>query len=49
MSGRRVEIVPEPTEAERRAIAIALERGDARRPAQPAGWLEDGGDDGADG
>jgi hypothetical protein len=49
VSGRRVEIVPEPTEAERRAIEIALERGDEPRPPRPAGWLEDGGDDGADG
>ena len=48
MSERRIEITPEPTAQERRAIEIALERSSQPRPPQPAGWL-DGDGSGEDG
>ena len=42
MSERRLEITPEPTARERRAIelALALERSAEPRPPQPAAWLD---------
>jgi hypothetical protein len=43
VSERRLEITPEPTAQERRAIEIALERSADTRPSQPAGWLDDHG------
>jgi hypothetical protein len=43
VSERRLEITPEPTAQERRAIEIALERLADPRPPQPAGWLDDDG------
>jgi hypothetical protein len=48
VSERRLEITPEPTAQERRAIEIALERSAEPRPPQPAGWL-DGDGPGEDG
>jgi hypothetical protein len=48
VSERRIEITPEPTAQERRAIEIALERSAQPAPAQPAGWL-DGDGPGEDG
>ena len=48
VSERRIEITPEPTAQERRAIEIALERSAEPRPPQPAGWL-DGDGPGEDG
>jgi hypothetical protein len=39
VSARRLEITPEPSVQERRAIEIALERLAEPRPPQPAGWL----------
>jgi hypothetical protein len=40
VSERRIEITPEPTPQERRAIELALERAAQPRPPQPAGWLD---------
>jgi hypothetical protein len=40
VSARRLEITPEPSVQERRAIEIALERSAEPRPPQPAGWLD---------
>jgi hypothetical protein len=48
VSERRIEITPEPTAQERRAIEIALERSSQPQPPQPAGWL-DGAGPGEDG
>ena len=48
MSERRLEITPEPTVHERRAIELALERSADPRPPQPAAWL-DGDGPGEDG
>jgi hypothetical protein len=48
VSERRIEITPEPTAQERRAIEIALERSAQPRPPQQAGWL-DGDGPGEDG
>ena len=50
MSERRIEITPEPTAQERRAIelALALGRPAEPRPPQPAAWL-DGDGPGEDG
>ncbi len=48
MSERRLEITPDPTVQERRAIEIALERSAEPPPPQPAGWL-DGDGSGEDG
>jgi hypothetical protein len=48
VSERRLEITPEPTAQERRAIEIALQRSAEPRPPQPAGWL-DGDESGEDG
>ena len=48
MSERRIEITPEPTAQERRAIELALERSADPRPPQPAAWL-DGDGPGEDG
>ena len=48
MSERRLEITPEPTAQERRAIEMALERSAEPRPPEPAGWLaaDGSGEDG---
>ena len=43
MSERRLEITPEPTAQERRAIELALERSADPRPPQPAAWLNGDG------
>jgi hypothetical protein len=48
VSERRLEITPEPTAQERRAIELALERSAAPRPPRPAAWL-DGDGTGEDG
>jgi len=48
VSERRLEITPEPTAQERRAIELALERSADPRPPQPAAWL-DGDGPGEDG
>jgi hypothetical protein len=43
VSERRLEIMPEPTAQERRAIEVAIERWADPRPPQSAGWLDDDG------
>jgi hypothetical protein len=43
VSERRLEITPEPSAQERRAIEVALERAAEPRPPQPAGWLDGDG------
>jgi hypothetical protein len=45
VSERRIEITPEPTAQERRAIelALALERSAEPRPPRPAAWLDGDG------
>jgi hypothetical protein len=50
VSERRLEITPEPTAQERRAIelALALERSAAPRPPRPVAW-RDGDGPGEDG
>jgi hypothetical protein len=45
VTSRRLEIQPEPTDAERRAIEIALAAERQAAARQPAGWL-DAPDDG---